>query len=41
MEPITLRPGVAGTKDHVPFLMSAVNSSSMAARQSRCLEASK
>jgi hypothetical protein len=32
---------VVGTKDHVPFLISAVNSSSMIARQSWCLEASK
>ena len=28
-------------KDHVPFLMSAVNSLSIAARHSRCFEASE
>ena len=41
MEPTTLRPGVAGIKDHVPFLMSAVNSSSIAAHHARCFEASE
>jgi len=41
MEPTILRPGVAGIKDHVPFLMSVVNSSSIAARHSRCFEASE